>query len=116
MTDPLTGLSYENVLGLIAAGLRVTLGTTVHNANKKYYVISASSTNSRHVIANYFCLFLLFSSKRLNYLDWLACHNLIVSGEHTTESGRKKALLLKEGMNSKRCYYNWDHLDQLKSY
>ena len=106
MTDPLTGLSYENVLGLIAAGLRVSLGTTVHNANIKYYVISASSTNSRHIIANYFCLFPLFSSKRLNYLDWLACHNLIVSGEHNTESGRKKALLLKEGMNSKRCYYN----------
>ena len=71
MTDPLTGLSYENVFVfvLIAAGLRVTLGTTVHNANNKYYVISASSTNSRHVIANYFCLFPLFSSKRLNYLD-----------------------------------------------
>ena len=116
MTDPLTGLSYENVLGLIAVGLRVTLSTTVHNANIKYYAISASSTNSRHVIVNYFCLFPLFSSKRLNYLDWLACHNLIDSGEHNTESGRKKALLLKEGMNNKRYYYNWDHLDQLKSY
>ena len=116
MTDPLTGLSYENVLGLTAVELRVTLSTTVHNTNIKYYAISASSTNSRHVIVNFFCLFPLFSSKRLNYLDWLACHNLIVSDEHTTESGRKKALFLKEGMNKKRSYYNWDHLDQLKTY
>ena len=69
MTDPLTGLSYENVLGLTAVELRVTLSTTVNNTNIKYYAISASSTNSRHVIVNYFCLFPLFSSKRLNYLD-----------------------------------------------
>jgi hypothetical protein len=64
----------------------------------------------------YFNKYPLFSSKRLNYNDWLACHNLIISGHHLTELGRNKALQLKEGMNSKRSYYNWDHLDQLNTY
>ena len=116
MFDPITGLSYESVLGLIATSLGVTLSTVTHNINIKYYNISASSTLARLKIVNYFTLFPLFSSKRLNYEDWLICHNLIISGNHLTNEGRDKALLLKNGMNNKRSYYNWDHLDQLKFY
>ena len=83
---------------------------------KKYYIISASSTKARKLIVSYFNKYPLFSSKRLNYNDWLACHNLIISGDHLTDLGRSKALQLKEGMSSKRIYYNWDHLDQLNTY
>ena len=69
MNDPLTGTSYENILMKIAKAFGVSLGTSIHNKNMKYYIISASSTKARHVIVNYFSLFPLFSSKRLNYLD-----------------------------------------------
>jgi hypothetical protein len=69
MFDPITGLSYESVLGLIATSLGVTLSTVTHNINIKYYNISASSTLARLKIVNYFTLFPLFSSKRLNYED-----------------------------------------------
>ena len=83
------------------------------NDNIEYFLISASSTKSRKIIANYFTQFPLFSSKRLNYLDWYACHNLIVMNKHTTQEGRNIALSLKLGMNKKRTYYNWDHLSNL---
>lgn len=116
MIDPITGLSYEIVLSLITVAFGVTLGTVIHNKDKKYYIISASSTNARNLIVGYFNKYPLFSSKRLNYEDWLICHNLIISGNHLTEEGRNKALLLKESMNNKRTYYNWDHLNQLRSY
>lgn len=106
MIDPITGLSYEIVLSLITVAFGVTLGTVIHNKDKKYYIISASSTNARNLIVTYFNKYPLFSSKRLNYEDWLICHNLIISGNHLTEEGRNKALLLKESMNNKRTYYN----------
>lgn len=115
MVDPITNLSYESVLNLICASLGVTLGISTHS-NINYFIISASSNLSRTKIVDYFSVYPLFSSKRLNYLDWLACHNLIVSKEHLTTEGCNKALLLKEGMNSKRSYFNWSHLQQLKSY
>lgn len=116
MIDPETNESYKSVLNLIGLGFGVSLGTTVHNKNINYYIISISSSKSRLLLVDYFNKYPLFSSKRLNYNDWLACHNLIISGDHLTDLGRNKALQLKEGMNSKRIYYNWDHLDQLNTY
>jgi hypothetical protein len=114
--DPYTGVSYLDVMTSIATTLGVSLKSSIHNGNVEYYLISASSTKSREVIVNYFTLFPLFSSKRLNYLDWLACHYLIVSKNHCTQEGRDQALKLKSGMNSKRTYFYWDHLKKLKSY
>jgi hypothetical protein len=99
----------------IASALCVTLNNSIHNGNIDYFLVSASSTKSRGIIVNYFQQFPLFSSKRLDYLDWLACHNLIISKNHTTQEGRYTALNLKLSMNSKRTYFNWDHLETLKS-
>lgn len=113
--DPYTGLSYLDAITSIATALGVSLKSSRHNGNVEYFLISASSTKSRVIIVNYFTRFPLFSSKRLNYLDWLACHNLIVSKNHTTQEGRDEALKLKSGMNSKRTYFNWDHLETLKA-
>lgn len=114
--DPNTGVSYLDVMTSIASALGVSLSSSTHHGNVDYFLISASSTKSRVIIVNYFTRFPLFSSKRLNYLDWLACHNLIVSKNHTTQEGRDQALKLKSGMNSKRTYFNWDHLETLRSY
>jgi hypothetical protein len=114
--DPSTGESYLKVMTSIASALGVTLNNSIHNGNIEYFLISASSTKSRGIIVNYFTQFPLFSSKRLNYLDWLACNNLIISKNHTTtvsKEGRDIALNLKLGMNSKRTYFNWDHLSTL---
>jgi len=95
----------------IATALGVSLKFSTPKDNVEYFLISASSTKSRLIIVNYFTRFPLFSSNRLNYLDWLACHNLIESKNHTTQEGRDQALNLKAGMNRKRTYFNWDHLE-----
>jgi hypothetical protein len=116
MIDPYSGESYFDILTLIADGLGITLATSKHNGGVSYYLMSATSTKARVIVANYFALFPLFSSKHLNYLDWLACHNMMVSKRHTTEAGRSEALFMKSRMNSKRTFFNWDHLEALKSY
>ena len=109
----------------IATALGSSLSSSTHNdgcvraqqqENKEYYLISASSAKARANIVSYFTKYPLFSSKRLNYLDWLTCHNMIVNKTHITPEGRELALKLKSGMNSKRTYLNWDHLNFLKSY
>lgn len=114
--DPITEVSYFYIMTSIATALGVTLTLSTHNGTIEYFLISASSSKSRSIIVNYFTQFPLFSSKRLNYLDWLACHYLIVSNKHLIPEGRDQALKLKSGMNSKRTFFKWDHLDSLKSY
>lgn len=114
--DPNSGNSYLEVMTNIAVALGVSLNISIHNTDLEYFSISASSTNSRGKIVNYFTQFPLFSSKRLNYLDWYACHNLIMDKIHTTQEGRDSALKLKNRMNSKRTYFDWTHLETLKSY
>lgn len=113
--DPKTNVSYSNIMSAIATALGSTLSISTHHG-VEYLSIASSSTKARVIIANYFTMFPLFSSKRLNFLDWLTCHNMIVNKTHTTPEGRDLALKLKSGMNSKRTYLNWDHLDILKSY
>jgi hypothetical protein len=114
--DPITKDSYLDIMSAIAAAFGTTLGISTHNGDIKYFAISASSTKSRAIVVAYFAMFPLFSSKRFNFLDWLIIHNKIVDNTHTTQEGRDLALQIKSGMNSKRTYLNWDHLEFLKDY
>lgn len=117
--DPVTNASYSDIMNAIATALGSSLSYSTHNDGIEYYLISASSAKARANIVSYFTKYPLFSSKRLNYLDWLTCHNMIVNKTHTTPEGRELALKLKSGMNSKRTFFyklNWDHLNTLKSY
>ena len=80
--------------------------------------LKVSKIESLNLMLEYFTNFPIFSSKYLNYLDWkkiidLKCEN------------RKKELSLlhifpiaekiKNGVNSKRTYFNWDHLESFYS-
>lgn len=114
--DPVTNASYFEIMTTIATALGSSLSSSTHNDGIEYYLISASSAKARANIVSYFTKYPLFSSKRLNYLDWLTCHNMIVNKTHITPEGRELALKLQSGMNSKRTYLNWDHLNSLKSY
>ncbi len=115
MIDPKTGYSYFEVLTQIANTLKIKLKNSNHH-NTQYYLITLTSQQSRDLLVNYLNRFPLFSSKRLNYEDWLLVHNMIENKEYLTDLGRDKCIQLSNGMNNNRRYYNWDHLESLKSY
>jgi hypothetical protein len=75
-----------------------------------------TSPAKHSIIIAYLEKFPLFSSKRLNYCDWKLCYNMMINKQHLTSEGRSKIKTIKAGMNSKRFYYNWDHLEDLNNY
>lgn len=111
--DPETGLSYESVLESITRPLDVKLKTSNHNEGIEYYSIAVTSPAKLTALIQYLDIYSLYSSKLFNFLDFRKCVDMMLSREHLSKDGREKIKAIKAGMNSKRTYYNWDHLDKL---
>jgi len=114
-TDPITGESYQPVLESIAQALEVVLNVNIRNSGASSYVIAVTSPAKLSLVIAYLDEFPLFSSKRLNYCDWKLCYDMLINKQHLTSEGRSKIKTIKAGMNSKRFYYNWDHLGDLNN-
>lgn len=116
--DTKSSLSYFDLMNDISKTLLVSLSTSIHGrtaVNKEYFLISVSSEKSRLELVNYLNKYPLFTGKILDYKNWLNCHYEICNKTHTTNKGIEVALLNKSQMNTKRTYYNWDHLSLLNN-
>lgn len=114
MLDPISKTSYFNILTDVSKFLKCNLKTRKQiSTNNEYFNITASSRISLSVIITYFTSFPLYSSKYLDYKDWKEAVLLILNNNHYTEQGIKKIDFLKNNMNLKRTYFNWDHLKNL---
>jgi len=75
--------------------------------NEIVFVVQA---NSKHyLVKSYFNEFPLMSSKYLNYLSYLK--GLDYLGKSLTNKEITEIQTIKNTMNSKRTYYNWDYLN-----
>lgn len=114
MLEPISKSSYNDVLTDICKFLNCNLKIRKQKStNNEYYTIAASSRKSLSIITTYFTYFYLYSSKYLDYKDWEIAVNLILNNNHYTEQGINKINLIKNNMNLKRTYFNWDHLKDL---
>lgn len=114
MFDPISNISYFDVFTELAKFLNCNLKTRKQSSTgNEYFIIAASSRISLSTIIAYFTFFPLYSYKYLDYKDWQKAASLILSNDHYTEQGVKKIDLLKNNMNLKRTYFNWDHLKYL---
>ena len=111
--DPHTKFSYLPIMQLIASALSVKLNTSVHNVDKKYYVIASTSPIKLSILVDYLTNFPLFSSKYMNYLVWKEVYNLIRDNKHTKSNERLHIQLMKDKMNRKRIDFDWHHLEKL---
>ena len=114
MYEPITKNSYFDVLTEITKFLGCNLITRKQiSTSNEYFNITASSRKSLSIIIAYFESFPLYSSKYLDYKDWEEAAILILKNDHYTEQGITRIDILKNSMNLKRRYFNWDHLDNL---
>lgn len=114
MYEPITKSSYFNVLTEITEflGCNLLIRKQISTGNE-YYTLTASSRLSLTKILTYFKSFSLYSSKYLDYKDWEKATILILENNHYTEQGIIEIDSLKNRMNSKRTYFNWEHLNNL---
>lgn len=112
------GISYLSVLTEIVTLLSTKVTSFERNRfNKesnyieKGYLITVKSILARNNLIDYFSKYPLLSSKRLDYNDWLKAHKLIISKKYKDIEGTAKLIELKNSMNTKRYYFNWDHLN-----
>jgi len=114
MYEPITKISYNNVLTEIAEFLSCNLKTKKQTiTGNEYFTLTASSRKSLLIVITYFKSFPLYSSKYLDYKDWEEAVTLILENNHYTKYGIIKIDTLKGNMNLKRTYFNWDHLENL---
>ena len=114
MYEPISKISYFDVLTEIANFLGCNLNTRKQvSTGNEYFNLTASSHKSLSIIIIYFESFSLYSSKYLDYKDWKGAATLILEKNHYTEQGITRIDILKNNMNLKRTYFNWDHLDNL---
>ena len=69
------------------------------------YMIIAHNQDSIKIMEEYFEKYTLYSSKLLDYKDWKICG--------TVKENIERVKRIKEGMNSQRSHFDWDHLNQL---
>ena len=113
--DPITNESYESVLTNIANFLNCSLLTrNQKSTGNDYYTLTASSQKSLKIIVDYLEKYTLFSSKYLDYKDWKEIVELILESKHVwSDEAILYAASKKDNMNTRRAYFNWDHLDLL---
>ena len=114
MFDPITNDSYFKVLTDISNFLNCSLLTRKQKSTgNEYYIITASSKLSLEIVVNYLDKNILFTSKYLDYKDWKKIVLFIFENKHYTEQGISETESIRDNINRKRTYFNWDHLNLL---
>lgn len=115
--DPNLFAAYRPLMVLISAFTLAKLGERVRKVtgspDRHFYLIRNTSQSGASVIANYFNLFPLLSSKYLDFLAWSESQAIINAKLHYRESGDvgfNRIKYLKGTINAQRTVYTWDHL------
>lgn len=121
---PRIGLSFElsqasfNNYGTsnldILTPIGLLFGTNVlsirqHRDHPQYRIMTGSLA-SMQLVRDYFEMYPLMSSKRLDFIDWCKIHDYIKQG--TQLSNVEQIVAIKAGMNSKRTAFDWKHLSE----
>ncbi len=114
MFEPISKDSYFDILTEITKLLNCNLKIRKQvSTGNQYFTLTASSRLSLLIIITYYKSFSLYSSKYLDYKDWEKAAILILENNHYTEQGIVTIDLLKNSMNLKRTYFNWDNLKNI---
>jgi LAGLIDADG endonuclease len=105
------GLNNHDLLESIAEFLLTSVKDTRIDKPHPQYRLRTTSLKGNLVLENYLNNFTLFSSKYLDYKDWIKVLDKFKSGNYKHQSDIENILLIKSGMNNKRTVFIWDHLN-----
>jgi len=78
------------------------------NTKNPQFRVRTTSLQGNLEVKSYFDNFPLFSTKYLDYLDWIKVLELFEAKEHKAKF--KQIIKIKSNMNDNRTIFNWDHL------
>ena len=104
--------SNLSFLNLIAEFLLTTVKEIRMNRPKPEYRVRTTSLKANLELVDYLNKYPLFSSKYLNYKDWVKVLGFFERKEHTKPEYIKTIVEIKSKMNNKRTEFNWDHLGE----
>ena len=102
--------SFEPLMKSVADFLSVKLFTIKHRG-VEYWCVELNSLYKMQILYEYLSVYPLYTSKCNDYSDFVKALHLIKANQHLTLEGQKIILCLKNGMNRKRTFYNWNHLN-----
>jgi hypothetical protein len=106
------GLSKKEIMISLSHYLSVPLKSLTRKKYLNYleFKVRTNKLDNNFILASYLKCYNLYSSKYLNYLDWLLVLNLISEDKHRNLEGKNQIRVIRDGMNNKRTYFNWNHL------
>ena len=76
------------------------------------YRVRTVSAKGNINVKNYLINFPLFGGKYLDSIDWMIVVDMFANNEHKTAQGKEKIVNIKTGINDKRTFFTWDHLQK----
>ena len=111
------GISNETIMNIIAEYLevKVSIYQRKKTPNSIELTVKTQSIKSNDILTNYLTKFPLWSSKFLNYSDWLIAIDLfkkVYKTKNKSEEVFNEIKKIKAGMNDNRVKFTWDHLQK----
>ena len=109
------GDSNEAIMKIIAEYLEVKVSTYQRKRTPNFteLTVKTQSIKCNDLLINYLTKYPLWSSKFLNYSDWLIAIDLfkkVYNTKNKSEEVFNEIKIIKGGMNEKRVKFTWDHL------
>ena len=104
--------SNYSFLSIIADFLNTSVKEIRINKPKPEYRVRTVNLKGNLILIDYLDKFPLFSSKILNYKDWIKVLNYFKNKEQTKSEFLKEIIKIKSNMNDKRTNFYWDHLQK----
>lgn len=103
----------ESIASLLATQAKPFSRIHDHGLEQGILVV-VKSLEAPQALITYLTAHPLLSSKHLDYLDWIAAHNLVVAKLTRTPEGTAQLTKLKVGMNNGRTLFDWSHLNEFR--
>lgn len=109
------GKDNLDFLKIVAKFLHTSVKSVKINKPSPEYKVRTTNLTGNINLENYLNSYPLFSSKYLDYKDWVKVLNYFKSGQFKFNNYIDETVLIKSKLNNKRTDFNWDHLNKFYS-